>query len=124
MKDTRILVVDDDPDILEMTNCFFSRVGFEVHCAGSGEEALCKIPDSGFTLIITDFHMPGMNGLELAAKIKEITPATPVILITGKPSQELIDLAKQAGIKTVLHKPLHPETILNLVNETILSTSS
>ena len=124
MKGSRILVVDDDPDVLEMANCFFGNVGLDVHCAASGDEALGKVLDSGFALIITDFQMPGMNGLELAAKIREITPPTPIIMITGKPSQELTDLAEEAGIKMVLHKPLHPEKILNLLNETIQSTSS
>jgi CheY-like chemotaxis protein len=116
--------VDDDLDVLEMAHCFFRNVGLEVHCAASGDEAIGKVLDSGFAVIITDFQMPGMNGLELAGKIREITPHTPIIMITGKPCQELIDLAKEAGIKTVLNKPLHPEVMLNLVNETILTTSS
>lgn len=124
MKNSRILMVDDDQNVLEMAECLFKKAGLEVHCAESGEDALGKIHGQNFSVVITDFNMPGMNGLELAVKIKEITPPTPVILITGKPSQELSDLAMQAGIRSVLPKPLHLEQLLDLVDEMIQLTSS
>jgi DNA-binding NtrC family response regulator len=117
VKDFRILVVDDDQDVLEMAHCFFREAGMEVLCAESGEEALGKFQCKEFSVVITDFNMPGMNGLELAEKIKEKAPLTPIILVTGKPSQELSDLAMHAGIKTVIPKPIHLINLLNLVNE-------
>ena len=124
MKDTCILVVDDDQDVLEMADCFFRKAGIDVQCAESGEKALEKILITSFSAIITDFNMPGMNGVELAEKVRIIAPSIPIFMTTGRPSKELSDLAAQAGIRTILPKPLHLETLLNLVNEVMPSTSS
>ena len=124
MKSARILVVDDDQDILEMTDCYFSKAGMEVHCAGSGEEALGKIQDIIFSIVITDYNMPGMNGLELARKIREISPPTPIIMTTGQPSKVPSELATQMGVSLVLAKPVHPDKLLSLIDEVIEFTSS
>jgi two-component system, cell cycle response regulator CpdR len=124
MNDAQILLVDDDQDVLEMADCFFKKAGLEIHCAEDGEMALEKIRRRNFAVIITDFNMPGMNGLELAEKVRGITPSAKIIMATGQPSQELSDLAIQAGIKTVLPKPLHMAQLLTLVNEMIEFTFS
>jgi DNA-binding NtrC family response regulator len=119
MREASILVVDDDQDVLEMADCFFRKAGMEVHCAESGEEALAIFREKSFAVVITDFNMPGMNGVELAKKVQELNTPTAIILATGQPSKELSDLAMQAGIKTVLPKPLHMEKLLTLVNEMV-----
>jgi DNA-binding NtrC family response regulator len=124
VKEPSILVVDDDCDVLEMADCFFREAGVDVHCAENGAEALEKIQGIHFAVMLTDFNMPGMNGLELAEKVRVIAPATRIILVTGKPSQELTLLAMKAGITTVLAKPLRLEAILYLVKEAIPPTSS
>jgi DNA-binding NtrC family response regulator len=123
VKNTRILVVDDDQDVLEMADFFFSKAGLDVHCAESGEMAFAKILNTSFSAIITDYNMPGMNGVELAEKVREIAPSIPVFLTTGRPSQEIYDLAAQAGIRTIFPKPLHLEKLLDLVNEVMPATS-
>jgi DNA-binding NtrC family response regulator len=124
VKEPSILVVDDDCDVLEMAGCFFREVGVDVHCAENGAEALEKIQGKHFAVMLTDFNMPGMSGLELAEKVRAIDPSTRIILVTGKPSQELTLLAMKAGITTVIAKPLNMEAILYLVKEAILPTSS
>jgi CheY-like chemotaxis protein len=124
VNDVRILVVDDDQDVLEMADCFFKRAGVDVRCAESGEKALEMILETGFSAIITDFNMPGMNGVELAEKVRQTAPSIPIFLITGRPSQELYELATQAGIRSILPKPLHLEALLNLVYEVMPATSS
>ncbi len=91
MKEPSILVVDDDSDVLEMADFFFKEAGVDVHCAENGAAALEKIQVKHFTVMLTDFNMPGMNGLELAEKVRVIAPATRIILTTGQPSQELSD---------------------------------
>ena len=124
MKEPSILVVDDDSDVLEMADCFFKEAGVDVHCAENGAAALEKIQVKHFAVMLTDFNMPGMNGLELAEKVRAIAPATRIILTTGQPSQELSVLAMKAGITTVLAKPLQMEELLYTVKEAIPPTSS
>jgi DNA-binding NtrC family response regulator len=124
VKEPFIIVVDDDSDVLEMAACFFKEAGVEVHCAESGSRALEKIQEKNFAVMLTDFNMPGMNGLQLAEKVREVAPQIRIIMATGHPSQELSDLAVKAGIVTVLAKPLHLEGLLALVNELAPPTSS
>jgi DNA-binding NtrC family response regulator len=114
VQEPSILVVDDDSNILEMADCFFKEAGFDVHCVESGSQALEKIREKSYSVMLTDFNMPGMNGLELAGKVKEIAPHIQVIMVTGNPSPELSDLAAKAGIVTVLAKPLHLAGLLDL----------
>jgi DNA-binding NtrC family response regulator len=124
VKEPSILVVDDDNDVLEMADFFFKEAGVDVHCAENGAAALEKIQGKHFTVMLTDFNMPGMNGLELAEKVRVIAPATRIILTTGQPSQELSVLAAKAGIATVLAKPVPLDALLFLVKETVPPTSS
>ncbi len=124
MKEPSILIVDDDSDVLEMADYFFRETGVEAHCVESGSRALEEIQEKSFAVMLTDFNMPGMNGLQLAEKVREVAPQIRIIMATGHPSQELFDLAAKAGIVTVLAKPLHLEGLLALVNEIVPPTSS
>ncbi len=124
MKRPAILVVDDDEDVLEMAACFFSEAGMEVCCTDSGELALERIREKGWSVMITDYNMPGMNGLQLAEKALEIIPSLQVIMVTGHPCQALSDQAAKAGIARVFDKPLQMETVLSLIKEMISATSS
>jgi len=79
----RILVADDNKAIRNVVSKFLEFMGFEVALAGNGIEALAVFLESSFDLVLTDFQMPAMDGLSLAGHIKERSPSTPVILITG-----------------------------------------
>jgi CheY-like chemotaxis protein len=79
----RILVADDNKVIRNAVSRFLEFMGFEVAIAGNGIEALAVFLESSFDLVLTDFQMPAMDGLSLAGHIKERSPSTPVILITG-----------------------------------------
>jgi DNA-binding NtrC family response regulator len=68
--------------------------------------------------------MPGMNGLELAEKVRAIAPNIQIIMATGHPSQELSVLAMKAGITTVLAKPVQLDALLYLIKEAVPPTSS
>jgi CheY-like chemotaxis protein len=124
VKEPSILVVDDDRDVLEMADCLFREAGVEVHCAESGAEALEIIREKRCIAMLTDYNMPGMNGLELARKALEIAPHLQIIMATGHPSRELSELAAKAGIDKVLAKPLQLEEVLTLLNEIFPTTSS
>lgn len=81
-----VLCVDDDPDLLAILQLFLSAKGFEVLAASNAEEALRLIEDRRPDLIITDFAMPGMSGLELCRSLRTRAETTdiPIILCTGK----------------------------------------
>ena len=112
-----ILVVDDDRVILEAVKRILEREGNVVHCVASGEEALEKIKERTFSLMITDLNMPGLDGLELARKGLEIAPQMPIIMDTGRISPKIIRLAKEIGITKVLAKPLHVKELLETIRE-------
>lgn len=115
MEDSGVLVVDDDQLILDLTSSFFESEGMEVHCASNGEEALRKLRERAFILMVTDLNMPGMNGFELVGKVREIAPHMPIYMSTGDISPEITRLAREAGITRVFSKPSHLAKVLALI---------
>jgi DNA-binding response OmpR family regulator len=107
MQGKGVLVVDDDLEILKLATAFLEREGMAVHCASSGEEAIRLVRENRITLTITDHHMPGMKGIELAGRIREIVPDMLILMITGDISDETRCLAREAGIHEVFAKPVH-----------------
>jgi len=83
MKQHRLLFVDDEENILKSLNRLFIDEGYEVATATSGEEALERLNGEQVSLVISDQRMPGMQGVELLSRIKEISPDTIGILLTG-----------------------------------------
>ena len=79
--------------------------------AANGEEALKKIAAEEYDVVYTDIRMPGMDGVEVASRIRASRPWLPVVIVTGYGSDENVARAKAAGVSTVLHKPLSPEMI-------------
>lgn len=75
--------MDDEPSICEVLSLFLQEQDHEVECAGSGSEALECFPRQQWDLVITDRMMPGMSGDELAASIRGLDPAVPMMLVTG-----------------------------------------
>ena len=114
-----ILVVDDDSILLGVIKLILEREGFVAHCVESGEEAIEQIKGKTFSLMITDFNMPGLNGLELARKGLEIAPRMPVIMNTGGISPIVKRLAKEIGIAKVLAKPFLPTDLMKTIREVI-----
>ena len=122
MKD--ILVVDDDIILLGLFKRILEREGFVAHCVASGEEAIEQIKERTFSLMITDFNMPGLDGLELARKGMEIAPQMPIIMDTGGITPKIIRLAKEIGISKVLAKPFLPTELMEIIRDVIGSTIS
>jgi CheY-like chemotaxis protein len=80
----RLLVVDDEPDIREVTSAMLAEEGYEVLTAGDGQEALEVLPRFCPDLVITDLRMPRLSGFELLAIIRERFPRLPVIAVSGE----------------------------------------
>jgi len=101
----RILVVDDDPSIRETLERHLSRTGNEVATAATAEEALNTVSSFGPTLVLTDVRMPGMDGLELLARLRESVDAD-VVVITAYEGMQSAVAAMRAGAYDYLCKPL------------------
>jgi DNA-binding NtrC family response regulator len=100
-----LLVVDDDHEFRETLGSRFGRHGFEVKSAASGAEALDLAQRRSFDVAIFDMMMPGMNGLELLTRFKEIHPECEVIVLTGQGSIETAVEAMKLGAYDYLQKP-------------------
>jgi CheY-like chemotaxis protein len=107
----KVLVVDDDPVVGESFNRVLSRKGYAVITASNGDEALAKLQAEQYDLVFTDLRMPGMDGLEVAERVKARQPWTPVVIVTGYGSKPSEDRARAVGVAEFLHKPLSPEMI-------------
>jgi DNA-binding response OmpR family regulator len=104
----RILVVDDERDNRELLEIILTREGFLVETADSGEEALASVARQPPDLILLDVMMPGMNGYEVAAKIKGdlATKNVSVIMVTALSDRNARMRAETAGAEDYLTKPI------------------
>lgn len=116
----KVLVVDDDPVVGKSFDRVLSGKGYAVITARNGEEALTKLHNETYDLVFTDIKMPGMNGLEVAERLKETQPWLPVVIVTGYGTDENQARAKAAGVSGFLHKPLSPEMIEGSAQEALL----
>ena len=117
----RIILVDDDQVLLDTMKILLERLGYIVNTATGGNEAIALMKSFVFDLVITDYDMPGMNGLQLALNARKVLGDTPVILFTG--SIHLTDEQQMvgAGIAEILRKPCNTKdldfTIKKVVTE-------
>ncbi len=116
MREFNLLVVDDDRMYLNMIESLFEYTGLKALCADSGEDALEIIKEKPIGLIFTDYHMPGMNGLELAGRIREMAPDARIVMTTSDPSPEITTLAMRTGISRVTAKPFNLKHILDIID--------
>lgn len=107
----KVLVVDDDPVVGKSFNRVLSGKGYIVVTAEDGYDALQKLQSENYDMVFTDLRMPGMNGLEVAERVKARQPWTPVVIVTGYGSHASEERARAAGVSGFLHKPLSPEMI-------------
>jgi CheY-like chemotaxis protein len=107
----KVLVVDDDPVVGKSFNRVLSQKGYVVITAENAQEALNKLQEAKYDVVFTDIRMPGMDGLELAERVKATHPWTPVVIVTGYGTTANEQRAKAVGVTAFLHKPLSPEMI-------------
>ncbi len=125
MKETnkryRILVVDDEPLIRESLYEILRIEGYRVQMAQSGKEALELIAKTDFDVVLTDFKLPKMSGMDLLEVIKKESPLTEVIMITGYGSIETAVEAMKKGARDYITKPINDSEIKIIIQKTIES---
>ena len=105
------MLVDDDADTRQLTKMFLNNYGYEVDSTDSASEALELFNPFRHDLILTDNSMSGMTGGELARIIKQISPATPVVMCSGNPPNDC------SGIDVVIKKPTYLLAIKDVINK-------
>ncbi|MBL0226420.1 MAG: sigma-54-dependent Fis family transcriptional regulator [Geobacteraceae bacterium] len=116
---TRILVVDDERSMREMLSILLEREGYEAVEAKNGQEALELFETSLFDLVISDIQMPGINGIELLARIKKLAPEVPVLMITAFATAEQAVDAIKLGAFHYFTKPFNNDEIRALVRNAL-----
>jgi CheY-like chemotaxis protein len=116
---TQVLVIDDDAVVGRSFDRVLSGKGYEVSTALSGEEALDTMNNADFDVVFTDIRMPGMDGLEVAERIKARCPWTPVVVITGYGTEDNEARASVLGVSGFVRKPLTPEIIESITLKAI-----
>ncbi|RQD59733.1 MAG: response regulator [Desulfonatronovibrio sp. MSAO_Bac4] len=107
----KILVIDDEKPTLSMFQMFLKVYGFTVYTAENGEQGLKIFQKENPSIVITDIKMPGMDGLEVLKKIKEISPATEVIIITGHGDVDLTIEAMNLSATDFINKPIQKKAL-------------
>lgn len=105
LKDLRVLVVDDDPGILETLGDYIRGLGHKVTGRRNAQEALEALRDDAFSLVITDAQMEGMDGLELARRIRSNYPDIAILVMTAHENKYPISEALRAGADGYISKP-------------------
>ncbi len=114
-----VLVVDDEPQMLIAIHETLRRRGYAITTAGSAREALCRLRERYYHLVITDMRMPEMNGLELLKKVKASMPHTPVVLLTAYGTiQNAVDAMRQGAFDYLL-KPFSAESLESVVRRAL-----
>lgn len=104
--------MDDEAPICTMVKQAFSKAGFEVHTAGSAEEALDLVETYRYLVFFLDLNLPGMNGIELCRKIRQDNPLTIAYAVTGFATTFEVFECREAGFEDYFTKPADIKTLL------------
>lgn len=119
MSNGLLLWVDDEIEQLRSHILFLEKKGYEVEKVSNGQDALDLCREKTYDLILLDENMPGISGLETLARIKEISPVTPVVMVTKSEEENIMDQAIGSKIADYLIKPVNPTQILLTLKKNI-----
>jgi CheY-like chemotaxis protein len=106
MEAKKILIAEDDAFCKEAMEHLLQSLGYETRSCSCGKEAVARLAEEVFDILITDFQMPGMDGLELIEKARKMDPTLALILVTGVPPDQLCDRLKKSEVNGFLSKPI------------------
>jgi YesN/AraC family two-component response regulator len=111
IKNMKIMLVDDDEWIRDSLSLFFEAEGCHLLTLETAEEAMEAVKKQGYDIVISDYKLPGMDGLEFLRRVKERQPDAVEILITGYGNYEVIKEARKIGVKDFIPKPFTSENV-------------
>ena len=110
----RVLVVEDDPDIVELISHYLENDGFAVEALGDGAHALHRLQEEAFDLVVLDLQLPGMDGLRLCAALRRAprTENLPIIMLTARGDESDRIVGLEVGADDYVVKPFSPKELV------------
>lgn len=121
---SKLLVVDDEPQICQALQLTLARAGYEVHCFFSAEACLLTPNTASADLLITDINMPEINGIQLIKKVREQNIFIPIIAMTGYGDIQTAVTAIKAGATEFVEKPFKDDDFLELIHSILESAKA
>lgn len=119
-----VLVVDDEVNLCRIIGAKLARSGYNVVTVHDGLQAVEKVRDSDFDVVLLDLILPKMDGLSALAAIRDIKTQVPVIVMTACENAEALEQAKSYGVSAYVNKPFDLDTLVGLVSNTFSSARS
>ncbi len=118
-EEMKILVADDEELIRWSLRRAFEAAGYTVDMAANGKEAIQKVEENNYDIVVTDLEMPELNGMKMLMRMREMGISLPVIVISAYLSENVIKESLHKGAFRCLDKPFQMEDVLNVVKEAV-----
>jgi len=118
-KSIRILYADDMRELRDVARIALTREGHRIECVGDGRQALDRVTAAvaAYDLVITDHHMPHLNGLELVAELRRLPFAGKILIFCSELSPAVNEAYRQLGVDRILYKPIFPSELRRVLAE-------
>jgi FixJ family two-component response regulator len=115
----KICILDDDPAVLQSMRFLLETHGFKVRTFSAAVTLLASVDPADVDCLVIDYKLPHMDGLDVAARLRQQNVAAPIVLITGYPNRHMTEKAAAAGIDYILFKPHLEDSLVMRVREAI-----
>jgi two-component system response regulator PilR (NtrC family) len=116
----KILIVDDEPNMLEFLEIMLKKEGYDITCTTSGKESIKFCKETHYDMVISDIMMPQVTGLDVLHQVKEISPETAIILITAYATMETAIQAMKEGAFDYISKPFKVDEIKTVIKNALV----
>jgi len=116
---TAVLLIEDEPKLARNIQAYLARLGYDVHQRSNGTDGLDEFERSRPDVVLLDFRLPDMNGLEVIDRLKALDAGVKVIMMSGVAGKQVASEAKEAGVFCYLAKPLALKRLRELLDKAV-----